>query len=748
MYDILKEKYLGDRIVMCVFLADTGIKMYDFFGTVSSVVLVFFNLTQYKRKKQTLGNLSTFSINKILNWQSTSFVFVFAIIELLVVSVLQITFVAPINNWFGDLFNTGANYFGTLFLVPFILFAWFYLVSVNPLKEMDLITPAFSIRLIFVKFACFFAGCCSGKECSWGLYYPENDAVLFPSQLLEAFVALVLFVFLLVYRKKAKEGTLFPIYLIVYSATRFFTEFTREEKDVFWIFKTYHILCLIGILVGVIWFVIVKRYSSKIIELYEDAPFPWVPKNKLKYQRRKKTKKSVNNKNNLPNKKNNKKSKSERRMWLLVWSLGLMGQIGWNVEGVWFNTFVYEKIDKNPAIITPMLILSALATTVSIFLLGTLSDRTGRRRTLISTGYMIWGILTILFGLNQFMVNRVYIIAIIGVVIGDMLVSFFGSMSTDVGYAAWTTDIMKDDNKGKIGAAIAVQCVLGSLLGNIIGGYIVGSENNYLRLFIVVGSVLFSFGVVSAYMFTKKDDVKPSIRGSFKEQFFSVFDFKNLLKQKELLWVNLSVVVFFIGFDTYFPHLGNYLIHYLGFTADKMGLIQAVPLVLAMVVTLPVSNFINKDKFVPVSIFAIISGVIGVIFMLPIMPDSVDTTKIFDIRLFLGVFFLGASYVVMLQSTKIWTKKLYPQNSKGQYEGLWAICYALLPMTFGSVISQTIVKTSGYTVENYVTGQIDYIPDGKIFLAGVIISTLSIIPVVITNTLSNKNLKNNSKKNR
>lgn len=726
---------------MYAYLADTGIKMYDFLNTFSFFVALIFNILQFNRKKSFVSNLSGFAMDKLFENRTPKILLTFTVVELIFVSIVQGLFFGLLNQLFSDLVDTGANYFGTLFFVPFLLFVWFYLISVNPLKEMDLITPAFSLRLIIVKLACFCAGCCNGKECSWGLYYPNNDAVMFPSQLLEALVALIIFVFLMVYRKKAKEGTLFPIYLIIYSATRFFTEFTRIEDEVFGILKIYHILCLIGILVGVIWLVIVKKYSSKIIAAYEDAPFPWVPKNNLKYQRRKKAKKSVNNKNGAQNKTPKTKSKSQRRMWILVWSLGLMGQIGWNVEGMWFNTFVYEKIDKNPSIITPMLILSALATTVSIFLLGTLSDRTGRRRTLISTGYIIWGVLTIVFGLNQFLVNKAYFLAIIGVVFGDMLVSFFGSMSTDVGYATWTTDIMNDNNKGKIGAAIAVQCVLGSLLGNIIGGYIVGEENNYLRLFIVVGSVLFSFGVVSAYMFTKKDDVKPSVRGTFKEQFFSVFDFKNLLKQKELLWVNLSVVVFFIGFNTYFPHLGNYLIHYLGFTADKMGLIQAIPLVLAMIVTLPVSNFINKNKFVQVSVFAIISGIIGVIFMFPIKPESVDTTRVFDIRLFLGIFFLGASYVVMLQSAKIWTKKLYPQNSKGQYEGLWAISYALLPMTFGSFISQTIVKTSGYTVMNYLTDQMEYIPDGKIFLVGVIISTLSIVPVVITNILSDNKCK-------
>lgn len=725
-------------------LGSTGIGMYSFFGMVSYVALVIYNLFQIKRNNIVLGKLFESVRNFIFRYSKTKGLLFFAIVESLLISFFQNALVSPINAAFGDLVGTGANYFGLLFFGPLLWFLCFYFLGVNPFRKMDSITPAFSLALIFVKLGCFCSGCCSGMECSWGLYYPLKDAVMFPSQLVEAILALIIFLFLLKYKKSAKEGSLYPIFMMLYSGTRFFAEFFRIEENVFGIFKTYHILCLIGVVLGAVWLFIVIKFSDKILIVYKKAPFPWMKVSVSDYRKKKKKSKNSNNtkKNGvIVSTSKNRVGHPKIRMWVLIWSLGLMGQIGWNVESMWFNTFVYEKIDKNPSIITPMLILSALATTVSIFLLGTLSDRTGRRRTLISTGYIVWGVLTIVFGFNQLLVNKSYVLAIIGVVFGDMLVSFFGSMSTDVGYATWTTDIMNDDNKGKIGAAIAIQCVLGSLLGNVIGGYIVGQENNYMRLFIVVGSVLATFGVVSAYMFTNKDDVKPSIRGTFKQQFFSVFDFRNLLKQKELLWVNLSVIIFFIGFNTYFPHLGNYLIHYLGFSADKMGLIQAIPLVLAMIITLPVSNFVNKDKFVPVSVFAIASGIVGALFVYPITPDLIDTTSFFDIRLFLGVFFVGVSYVVMLQSTKIWTKKLYPSDSKGQYEGLWAISYVLLPMTFASIISQNVVKLSGLTIENSLTGQIEYIPNGNIFLIGVTISTLSVIPVIITKLIKRNKIK-------
>ena len=75
-----------------------------------------------------------------------------------------------------------------------------------------------------------------------------------------------------------------------------------------------------------------------------------------------------------------KKKASGFKMWSLIWGLGLAGQICWNMENQWFNTFVYTKIAKDPSIVTGMLICSALATTFATFFFGTWADRTGKRR--------------------------------------------------------------------------------------------------------------------------------------------------------------------------------------------------------------------------------------------------------------------------------------------------------------------------------------------------------------------------------
>lgn len=432
-----------------------------------------------------------------------------------------------------------------------------------------------------------------------------------------------------------------------------------------------------------------------------------------------------------------KKKHSGFRMWTLIWGLGLAGQICWNMENQWFNTFVYTKIGKDPSIITGMLICSALATTFATFFFGTWADRTGKRRLFISVGYILWGIFTICFGLTEFISKELYLLAGISVVLADTVMSFFGSMGNDAGFNTWTTDILTDKNRGQIGAALATQPVLGTILGTVVGGLLVGQDNNYMRLFITMGVIVIAFGVLSMIFLGKQDDVEPSVRGSFFRQFISVFNFKSFFKLKELVWVNIAVSVFFIGFNVYFAYIGNYIIYYLGYTADMMGIIEAVPLVLSMLMSIPASRLINKGKHILVSVIAIVFNIAGLLVLYPVKPESVDNTKIFDFRLWLGIFLVGVGYVTILQTTKVWTKQLYPKDSKGQFEGIWILFFVLIPMIGGSFIGEAVVKTSGVVITNDLSGLTEYIPNGNIFLVGAVVTLLTVLPLLMAKKYRN-----------
>lgn len=424
-------------------------------------------------------------------------------------------------------------------------------------------------------------------------------------------------------------------------------------------------------------------------------------------------------------------AKSGIVFWLLIWLLGLAGQLCWNMENQWFNTFVYAKIAKDPTIISWMLAISAAATTVSTFLFGCVSDRKGNRKTLVSVGYILWGIFTIIFGTTEFM-NKGSDSALIGiafaVVAADAIMSFFGSMGNDIGFNAWINDHMTPDNSGALGAALAVQPVIGTIVGTIAGGLLVGADDNYMRLFTVIGGSVILLGIVSLFGMKDVDTLKPSIKGSFSEQFFSIFNIKAYLQHRELVFVNLMLAVYFISFNVYFSHLGNFMIYYLGFTADTMGLIEGVGLIVAMFVTIPAIKLIKADRSSLLIFAAIIMNSIGLLAIgLFVSPTNVDPSTIWNPNLMAGMLFVGVGYILFLQTITVWSKRLYPEDSRGQFEGIRIVFYVLIPMVIAPLISNPVIKNSGEFVDEY--GFTEYLPTNAVFIAGLIVLLVTLIPL-------------------
>lgn len=305
------------------YLLDTDINLYDLLNNISFYILLIFNLSQIKKKKELLSYPSQFARHKIsttsANKTLTSYV-PWAIVETILISVVQYSFTAQINSFMGNITNTASNYFGLLFITPILLILFCTLLRINPLKQIDIITPAFPLALVFSKLACFSSGCCHGVYWEYGLYNETYSRLEFPVQLLEAGIALSIFVFLLFWRKKAKTGTLFPTYLIIYSVTRFFSEFTRGEQNVFGILKTYHILCIAGFIVGIIELFLVIKYSNNFLELlrkkFNEIYQQIIALLQKRKAKKRKTKTTLNNKAKRkykPKKKNKSKKRNKAK---------------------------------------------------------------------------------------------------------------------------------------------------------------------------------------------------------------------------------------------------------------------------------------------------------------------------------------------------------------------------------------------------------------------------------------------------
>lgn len=429
------------------------------------------------------------------------------------------------------------------------------------------------------------------------------------------------------------------------------------------------------------------------------------------------------------------KKTSAFRFWIIVWGLGVIGQLVWNVENQWFNTFVYAKIAKDPTIISWMVAISAIATTISTFVFGTLSDRKGRRRTFIALGYILWGIFTILFGTTEFITKghsgsaQMIVLAATAVVLADALMSFFGSMGNDAGFNAWLNDNMTEGNRSHIGAALATQPLIGTIVGTVLGGMLIGKNDNYMLLFLVFGGLAIAFGILSLLFMKDAPGLKPNRQGGFFHQLFSAFDLRALLQHRELVWVFLVLTVYFTAFNVYYPHVGNYMIFYLGFSPDVIGIIQGIGLILGMLSVIPASKMIAKNKFVLATVVAVVLSIIGVgILGLFGRPENVDPSTIFNLSLLIGMFFFGCGYIMFMQVLSVWMKQLFPEDSKGQFEGFRIIFFVLIPWIVSPFIANPIIKNNGKIIDT--NGLEAYLPTHVLFLISVVLILATFIPLI------------------
>ena len=75
-----------------------------------------------------------------------------------------------------------------------------------------------------------------------------------------------------------------------------------------------------------------------------------------------------------------------KRNWWILLIFGLIGQIAWSVENMYFNLFVFETIAPDLDTVTLMVQLSGIAATLTTLIAGTVSDKIGNRRSFIAYG--------------------------------------------------------------------------------------------------------------------------------------------------------------------------------------------------------------------------------------------------------------------------------------------------------------------------------------------------------------------------
>lgn len=142
------------------------------------------------------------------------------------------------------------------------------LLKLDYWKSLDFVSPCLCINHGIAHFGCIFAGCCHGYPCEWGLYSNNAGHRCFPTQPIEAIIALGIAA-LIWWREKKKgygqgvDGLSFPIMLMLFGYSRFFLEFLRDNDKLFWGISGLALHALLNAVIGTVSYFIIKRRNQK-----------------------------------------------------------------------------------------------------------------------------------------------------------------------------------------------------------------------------------------------------------------------------------------------------------------------------------------------------------------------------------------------------------------------------------------------------------------------------------------------------
>jgi hypothetical protein len=252
----------------------------------------------------------------------------------------------------------------------------------------------------------------------------------------------------------------------------------------------------------------------------------------------------------------------------------------------------------------------------------------------------------------------------------------------------------------------------------------------FFDFFILMGGLVIVIGFASLFVMKDAPDLKPRREEkTYWRQLTRVFNWRTVSENRELFWIFVVMLVYFIGFNVYFSYITIYFVNYLGYSYTIAGALQGGALVLAAFMTIPTAKMIDKGLLARVISIALVANTIGLLciaFAKGIVP------------LCIGMFLACCGYILTLQSLTAWMKNLYPEDQRGQFEGIKQVFYVALPMIFGPMIAAPVINNWG--VERVVNNVPGMVPGPSLFLVSAAVTALAILPLIAANRLHQRRL--------
>lgn len=416
------------------------------------------------------------------------------------------------------------------------------------------------------------------------------------------------------------------------------------------------------------------------------------------------------------------------KTWVSVILFGLIGQIAWMVENMYFSRFMQNEITREPYATTLLVAFSAIFATIATLLGGALCDRTGKRKMYVCVGYVIWGFTIMMFALVPMQPSADKVLPmVILVVVMDCVMSVIGSISNDAAFNTWVTDISSTANRAKVDTVLAIMPLLA--LAIVFVGFdgltnATATTDDWKKFFMILGIIPSIGGVIGLFLMKDKKNIVPNKNNTFLSDFTYSLQ-PRIIKQNKMLYICLAGNMFSaIAYQIYGSYLFNIIEGTLGVTdyIIPVAVIMVVASVSSVFISAAMDKFGKKHFYYP----TIAAGIIGclILWSAKFLIGKSETAMIV-VLVIGGILMIGVSLVMAGLFTASY-RDYIPKGKEGLFQGCRMVMYVLVPMIAGPVVAQAIINAfnKGVAAENIVYPM-------ELFLGAAVIMIFCFIPAAV-----------------
>ncbi len=401
-----------------------------------------------------------------------------------------------------------------------------------------------------------------------------------------------------------------------------------------------------------------------------------------------------------------------KKFWAAMIIFGLMGQVAWVVENMYFNVFIYKMFHASAADISAMVAASAVAATVTTLLMGALSDKVGKRKLFMCLGYIVWGISILSFALIRVdiltpIAGSAAAAASLGitlVIIMDCVMTFFGSTANDAAYNAWITDMGDESNRGKIEGFNSMMPLVSILV--VFGGFMgfdLDKAESWTAIYLIIGAVVLIIGVLGFFLIEEPKQVRKSADPYWQTLIYS-FRPSVFAGNKQLYAVLGAFAIFGISIQVFMPYL---IIYYeQSLQMSNYVFIMAPAIILAAVFTALYGKVYDKHGFKTAIVYPLgllLLGYVVLYFFRATLP------------VFLGSLMMMCGYLGGMAVFGAMIRDRIPEQMAGRFQGVRIIGQVLIPGIIGPAIGAWVLRDAEVIVNN--DGTTSFLPNRSIWAA-------------------------------